>query len=100
VRDFERQIAKVEATLSGHDGPVILAGDFNTWRVRRIELLQALAQRLGLDELSFEVDDRITPFGKIVDRIFVRGLNAVDAKTSVVHSSDHNPLSVTLRMNP
>lgn len=98
VKSFERQIAKVGSALSKHDGPVILAGDFNTWRARRVESLQALTRRLDLEELAFEIDDRITAFGKIVDRIFVRGLRAVGAKTSIVSTSDHNPMLVELRM--
>ena len=98
VADFERQILKIESVLADHSGPVILAGDFNTWRKRRLEVLLALAERLDLNELSFDVDNRIAPFGNIVDRVFVRGLNAVETSTEVVDSSDHNPMSITLSM--
>lgn len=98
VAGFARQIAKIEAVLAGHDGPVILAGDFNTWRNRRLELLHELTGRLQLRELSFEVDNRVTPLGNIVDRVFVRGLTAIAASTEVVHTSDHNPMSITLSL--
>ena len=99
VRAFEMQISKIETTLAAHDGPVILAGDFNTWRARRFEVLRALSDRLDLHELSFDVDSRVTLLGNIFDRIFVRGLDAVDATIDVVDTSDHNPMSVTLRMD-
>ena len=98
VADFERQIGKIEAVLADHEGPVILAGDFNTWRKRRLDLLLAMADRLALNELSFDVDERVTPLGSIVDRIFVRGLDAVETSTEAVDSSDHNPMSVRLSM--
>jgi len=99
VTDFARQIAKIEAVLSQHDGPVILAGDFNTWRARRLQLLRELTARLNLEELSFDVDNRVTPIGKnIVDRVFVRGMSAISASTYVVDTSDHNPMSIRLTM--
>ncbi|MBT8444775.1 MAG: endonuclease/exonuclease/phosphatase family protein [Gammaproteobacteria bacterium] len=98
IADFERQIGKIESVLADHDGPVILAGDFNTWRKRRLGVLLAMAERLDLSELLFAVDNRIAPFGNIVDRVFVRGLNAVEASTEIVETSDHNPMSITLSM--
>lgn len=98
VGDFSRQIAKIEAVLVDHAGPVILAGDFNTWRPRRIEILQQLTERLRLTEISFDVDHRITPLGSVVDRVFVRGLSAVAASTEIVDTSDHNPISITLSL--
>ncbi|MFW2405535.1 MAG: endonuclease/exonuclease/phosphatase family protein [Gammaproteobacteria bacterium] len=98
VADFERQIRKIESVLADHSGPVILAGDFNTWRKRRLDVLLALTERLSLSQLSFDIDNRIAPFGNVVDHVFVRGLNAVETSTEVVDTSDHNPMSVTLSM--
>lgn len=98
IRAFSAQIAKIETALADHDGPVILAGDFNTWHARRSEVLRALSERLNLHELSFDIDSRVTLLGSIFDRIFVRGLDAIDATIDVVDTSDHNPMSVTLRM--
>jgi len=98
VADFQKQIAKIEAALEAHRGPVILAGDFNTWRGGRLSALKEIAERLQLDELSFDIDNRVTPFGSIVDRVFVRGLYAIEASTEIVDTSDHNPMSVTLSM--
>ena len=98
VADFSRQVSKIEAALAMHKGPVIVAGDFNTWRKRRLDVLQDVAERLELEELAFDVDQRVTPFGSIVDRIFVRGLDTSNASTTAVTSSDHNPMSVTLSM--
>lgn len=96
--DFRRQIDKIETTLKAHEGPVILAGDFNTWRKARLAVLLQAAHRLRLQEISFDEDARFAPFGSAVDRVFVRDLRVIDASIQAVDSSDHNPLSVTLRM--
>lgn len=98
VADFDRQITKIEAALADHKGPVILAGDFNTWRNGRLAVLKEIAERLRLDELSFDIDNRVTPFGSIVDRVFVRDLYAIEASTEIVDTSDHNPMSIRLSM--
>jgi endonuclease/exonuclease/phosphatase (EEP) superfamily protein YafD len=98
ITDFQRQLKKIVAALSAHKGPVILAGDFNTWRDQRMEILNSVAQRLALDELTFDSDNRVTPFGSIVDHVFVRGLNTVETSTEIVESSDHNPMSITLSL--
>jgi len=98
IADFQRQLTKIVAALTNHDGPVILAGDFNTWRVQRMEILESIAAQLELDELSFDSDNRVTPFGSIVDHVFVRGLNTIETSTDIVDSSDHNPMSITLSL--
>ncbi len=98
IEDFQRQLTKVVEALTEHDGPVILAGDFNTWRDQRMDILYSIAEQLELDELSFESDNRVTPFGSIVDHVFVRGLNTVETSTEIVDSSDHNPMSITLSL--
>ncbi|TDJ46484.1 MAG: endonuclease/exonuclease/phosphatase family protein [Gammaproteobacteria bacterium] len=98
IRAFARQIAKIETALADHAGPVILAGDFNTWHARRLAVLQTLSEHLNLHELSFDVDNRVASFGSVVDRIFIRGLDTIDATTNLVDTSDHNPMSVTLRL--
>ena len=95
---YKEQREKLYSAIKSHAGPVVLAGDFNTWRKRRLEILLSLTERLDLSELSFDVDYRIAPFGTIVDRVFVRGLKAVETSTEVVDSSDHNPRAITLSM--
>ena len=98
ITDFQRQLTKIVSALTDHDGPVILAGDFNTWRDQRMEILYSIAEQLELDELSFDSDNRVTPFGSIVDHVFVRGLNTLETSTEIVESSDHNPMSITLSL--
>ena len=98
VSDFEQQLEDIRVVIENHDGPVIVAGDFNTWNNGRVERLDHLSDQLGMTELVFAVDNRVTPFFHTVDRVLVRGLRVIDATTQVVDSSDHNPLAVTLSL--
>ena len=97
VKQFRRQIDKVRNVLSDHSGPVILSGDFNTWRKKRMKILESLATEHELDALSFQEDHRKTIFGQLLDHIYVRSLTAESTGTHYVKSSDHNPLSARLR---
>jgi endonuclease/exonuclease/phosphatase (EEP) superfamily protein YafD len=95
---FQGQFEQVRDVLETHDGPIILSGDFNTWRKKRSEFVDSLALDLGLEALEFAEDYRVTRFGRHLDHIYVRGLSSVESTTAIVGSSDHNPMSVTLRM--
>ena len=98
LRDFERQILQVQTVIASHEGPVILAGDFNTWRRKRGEIVDSVAATLGLTSLRFDQDHRSKAFGQFIDHVYVRGLNVSNATTQLVVSSDHNPISVRLSM--
>ena len=39
VGDFARQLADIRSVIEAHEGPVIVAGDFNTWNRRRADEL-------------------------------------------------------------
>jgi len=98
VAEFQVQIDQVRQVLDGHQGPVILSGDFNTWRKKRMTLLNALAEDLGLAPLSFKEDHRKMVFGFRLDHSYVRGLNVGSTGTRKVQSSDHNPMSALLEL--
>jgi endonuclease/exonuclease/phosphatase (EEP) superfamily protein YafD len=95
---FEKQFKQVREVLESHDGPIIVSGDFNTWRQKRIEVVDEMAKGLGLTSLAFDDDQRVTMFGNHLDQIYVRGLSLVESTTQIVDSSDHNPMSATLRL--
>lgn len=95
---FERQFEQVQSVLEAHEGPIIFSGDFNTWRTKRIAIVAGLAESLGLTALEFSEDRRKKIFGNYLDHVYVRGLSALDSSTELVNSSDHNPMSVTLRL--
>ena len=92
IKEFKQQIDQVREILTAHDGPVILSGDFNTWRKRRLEIVESLAFDLDLEAMSFQEDHRKTAFGFRLDHLYVRGLKVKNTETRLVKSSDHNPL--------
>jgi endonuclease/exonuclease/phosphatase (EEP) superfamily protein YafD len=97
---YEQQFAALVRPLLTHRGPIVFAGDFNTWSDGRRAVVRATADALGLTEISFEPDLRARFFGQQVDHVMVRGLELVSAAATAVESSDHNPVVVTLRAGP
>jgi endonuclease/exonuclease/phosphatase (EEP) superfamily protein YafD len=94
--DLGRQLEKIQVAIENHDGPVIVAGDFNTWSEKRVKRVEQFCAELGMTDLEFSIDERVSAFGHPLDRVLVRGLRVIDAKTNVVDSSDHNPLTLRL----
>ena len=92
------QLEALADALAGHRGPIIFAGDFNTWNDARDGVVAEIAARLGLTELNLRVDQRAVYFGRHLDHIFIRGLQLIDVGAIPVTSSDHNPLAATLRI--
>lgn len=93
---FSRQLHAVGQALATHKGPLIVCGDFNTWRGKRVRVLSELINQLGLEAITFEQDHRRHSFGFALDHIFYRGLRPRDGQVKRVHSSDHNPISAVL----
>ena len=89
-----RSLAKV---LRQHRGPIILAGDFNSWREDRELILDELSKEFSLRQVGYENHYRTTIFGSPIDHIYYRGLELVETASPNVSSSDHNPLLVTFK---
>jgi endonuclease/exonuclease/phosphatase (EEP) superfamily protein YafD len=96
---YEEQFDGVVEALSKHDGPMILAGDLNTWTDERDAALQRVAKTLGLTEIPVKTG-RSRFLGREVDHILVRGLAVESAGAIEVRSSDHHPVSAVLRVAP
>jgi len=95
---YQEQLDSLQNVLKKHDGPIILAGDFNNWSEERTAIMMSLAESLALQALSFDDDGRTTFFGDPVDQILYRGLEPVTHRVHKVTSSDQNPISVTFRL--
>lgn len=100
---FKAQLRQMEAVLQTHTGPILLAGDFNTWNRYRWELLYKMARRLRLSAVSFspQENQKLKRFlaSPPLDYIFYRGFSQKPATAKVIDtitSSDHNPLLVEL----
>ncbi len=106
---FIRQMKTLHVLMQAHEGPIVFAGDFNTWNAERNDYLQELAAGLGMQEVNSFVGYRktgdhgwanhllgIDP-SLPLDRVFYRGLECTSAKILDLDSSDHDPLVVRFR---
>lgn len=96
---YSRQMTQVAEAIEHHAGPVILAGDFNTWNARRHNELRTLVQRLNLTELPLTRKARFSHMYQHLDHVFYRGLESVSAEFKYVKSSDHDPISARFRLS-
>jgi endonuclease/exonuclease/phosphatase (EEP) superfamily protein YafD len=97
--DFQNQLTRIHGIASKHAGPMILAGDFNTWSDQRLGIVREFVHGLGLKPVVFDKDNRRKFFGHYVDHIYYRNLEPVDARVIPVTTSDHNPMVVHFRIH-
>jgi endonuclease/exonuclease/phosphatase (EEP) superfamily protein YafD len=97
IEAYRSQFRSLQDTLAAHDGPIVVAGDFNTWSDARRAAVDEFAAALGLAEAAFRDDRRTLFFGNQLDHVLVRGLRVVAAAGIDVTSSDHNPVTVILQ---
>jgi endonuclease/exonuclease/phosphatase (EEP) superfamily protein YafD len=98
-KTFKSQLCELEERIILHDGPVILAGDFNAFTEDRVEELERMVEFLELrsafDNVTPEDDRSRFLFRYPYDHFFYKGLK-LKCQPSVkkVESSDHNPILV------
>lgn len=89
---FARQVAQINAAVAAHDGPCIIAGDFNTWNEPRWHLLQKAMADAGLTRAPVAAP-QWRHFNQVLDHVFYRGVRLIGARALThVRSSDHIPL--------
>ncbi|MEM7146423.1 MAG: endonuclease/exonuclease/phosphatase family protein [Verrucomicrobiota bacterium] len=112
TRKFRDQLGELEAVIGAHEGPVVFAGDFNTWSRKRLTILTEMAERVGVEEIEGFPAGRKTGAQSpaflngllgidpalVLDRIFVRGFDVKDAEVFPDGSSDHRAMGVRLRL--
>ena len=98
------QLGRIREHVSAHDGPVIVCGDFNTWREDRLLMVRTIFN--DFEAVTFSPDDRSRGgiFARFagdaslaLDHVFVKGLEIIDSEVLPLESSDHRPLAVRLR---
>lgn len=94
LKDYRAQFAALQKVLEKHQGPIILAGDFNTWREGRLQVVREFAAALRLKSVSFARDQRLRVFGYPLDHLYYRDLVALKADAPRTEDSDHNPILV------
>ncbi|NRF63512.1 endonuclease/exonuclease/phosphatase family protein [Vibrio coralliilyticus] len=97
--EYQRQLGTLVDELSKHQGPIIVAGDFNSWSADRMAVMKSALEKLGVREVSYHPDHR-TQFitGLPLDHVFYRGLTLIKAEAPESDASDHNPLEVTFSL--
>ncbi|UTF59342.1 endonuclease/exonuclease/phosphatase family protein [Gilvimarinus sp. DA14] len=96
---YQQQLQDALEIVAAHEGPVILAGDLNSWSDSRRELLNHLFEPVGLTPAVFAEDNRTQAFGMALDHVWTRGVSISAAEVPVYQSSDHNPLLVSMEFN-
>ncbi|QOY53382.1 endonuclease/exonuclease/phosphatase family protein [Candidatus Sulfurimonas baltica] len=95
--DFYNELESIKLMIKSHTGAMIVAGDFNTWNVKRVQYLREFTHSLSLKEVTFS--DKVNlkkVFTNCLDYIFYRDLELTYSK--VIDSkkiSDHNPIVAT-----
>ncbi|MCY4425543.1 MAG: endonuclease/exonuclease/phosphatase family protein [Halieaceae bacterium] len=96
--NLSTQLNDSGSLVEKHRGPVIFAGDFNTWSEARMAKVKAVIKRLKLRPLTYTDDQRSRVFGQALDHIFVRGLRVIEAGAASSGASDHGPVHATLAL--
>ncbi|GAL12642.1 hypothetical protein JCM19233_3634 [Vibrio astriarenae] len=97
--EYQRQLSALVTELQKHQGPVIAAGDFNSWSAERVEVMQQALKKVGLRPATYEPDYRKQFVnGLPLDHIYYRGLTLETAKAPKTDASDHNPLIARFKL--
>ena len=94
ISAYQAQLEQIFSFVENHQGPIIMSGDFNAWNEERLNLVNNLMKKYGLDSVALSQDERVRFLDYPLDYIFTRGVKVVSATSEVVTSSDHNPLLV------
>lgn len=92
------QVIDALRVAKNHDGPVLFAGDFNSWSKKKEAFVLRAMKRAGFENVNLKFQEqRLHVFGRPVDYIFTKGLKAHWAEVVVdALGSDHKPLSAIL----
>ena len=97
LRAFEQQLQQIIHVIAEHAGPVLFAGDLNTWSASRKSLLLREMENSGLSNVTFANEKRKF---LLLDYIFVRDLTVKEAHLLYdIRSSDHLPLAMWFSLN-
>ncbi|HAZ11845.1 MAG: hypothetical protein A2X86_07665 [Bdellovibrionales bacterium GWA2_49_15] len=99
---LKRHLEDGAVEIAKHHGPVIFAGDFNTWSNLKIKTMQKVMASVGMSEVSFPNGGdrmRASITKNIIDYIFVRGLETSDSWVwGNLQGADHKAMTVRLKV--
>ncbi|MEA1916055.1 MAG: endonuclease/exonuclease/phosphatase family protein [Campylobacterota bacterium] len=96
---FKNELDKILLHVKEYSGAIIVAGDFNTWSKKRVDILREFRTKLGLKEVQLCNNKIKKVFNNSLDYVFYRGLHVESSK--VIDSkkiSDHNPIVVKFKI--
>ena len=102
VAAMKSQLVDAADEIEKHKGPVIFAGDFNTWSWGKVVTMKRILEdRLGMKEVTYKIDNRKKVFGEIIDYIYIKGLDVIESESfseEQIPGSDHPPMTAVLRI--
>lgn len=99
AKAYREQLEALLKALRQHHGPIIVAGDFNSWSQQRVNVLKSALFSIQLQEVTFNEDHRVKFItGLPLDHIFYKGLKLQEAQAPESSASDHNPLLASFRL--
>jgi endonuclease/exonuclease/phosphatase (EEP) superfamily protein YafD len=91
---LDAQLRALDPTLDGHQGPLIVAGDFNTWSRKRSQVVEDFAARHQLSSAFIDAEQAAPR----LDHVYVRGLIVTHVRVEPSRSSDHDAVRVELQL--
>lgn len=84
--DYEKQVQQIVDIIRDHHGPLLVAGDFNTWNSGRKSYLDKSLKALGVQQVLLKNQ-------KSLDLAYVRNLSVTEGVViESIRSSDHKPV--------
>jgi len=96
---FLKELNTLKSIIAGHSGPIIIAGDFNTWSVFRYQSLIGFAQKSNLNEVVFKEKNIHRFMRKQLSFVFTKNIKVLHA--SILKSitlSDHYPMLIQIKL--
>ena len=93
---FTMELERIYRQIKDIPSPLVFAGDFNTWNLDRITILNQYIKKLKLKGARFQPDNRTTFNGYPLDHFFYSSdIKVKDARADGYYfGSDHKPLTV------
>jgi endonuclease/exonuclease/phosphatase (EEP) superfamily protein YafD len=112
LEKIRHQLEDLKTIMTNHDGPIVMAGDFNTWNLIRLELVKEITRKVKLIEVTDFPNGRTTGDTKSefwnevlgierslpLDRVFFLGFDPIEARVLKYDTSDHKPILVKFKL--
>jgi endonuclease/exonuclease/phosphatase (EEP) superfamily protein YafD len=112
LKKITHQLEDLKAIMAAHSGPILMAGDFNTWNQKRLALVKNITDAVQLKEITDLPEGRRTGsmnsdvWNKILgidktlplDRVFFVDFKPIAARILNFKSSDHAPILIQLAL--